>query len=210
MLRKMLMLLLTAAMLLSCAAAEEAENPFIGTWNVMYGNDGDDIEDYSDYGKRAAVVFEADMVHIIDGEDIMSFPCIYADGVCLMAWNQELMQFSIGEDGLMKMQMEDPSYEAYAILSREAAAGYDAPFLGYWKRLNADSDAGNILLFAETYVYNVGYDSYVECTYAADGCTLYQSGAPAALCTIDENGVMTFSILNTPGSYQLVRTEYAE
>ena len=198
MLRKMLMLLLAAMLLLSCACAEETENPFIGTWNALCVVSDGELYVPTEYDAPVTMVFTPDTLTIQQGEETEAYPCTYEDGICSYHTGMEIFHIAIGEDGLMRMYSGMLGSDYYAILSNaeEVVPDYISQFLGEWLVLATSNPEGlpdprQTVIFTRAYIYSPMADEYTLCSYTEDGCIWYYEGEPFVTSTIDANGLMT-------------------
>ena len=213
-------------------------NPFIGTWEVLLAIDANGtLEDMSDYGQTAAVVFEKDALLIIDGEDVQQIPCTYQDGQCIATLTEDGMTAnlvsSITGDGLLEMRLtsQDMPGEAMIICApeNEEVPEEVSKFFGAWREIAV---VYNGKLSTETLHPSTPEDSTLLLTYIfgraavrqilsddpgdsgfwilctyADGACTILYDDVPALCTIDENGLMCIRAEDGSWSSWLVRVE---
>ena len=181
-------------------------NPFIGTWEVLCGADGDVVQVPPD---TLTITFEAQQVQIFtDGVLDDVYVCTYGDGQCRIEWDGLIIIAAISQDGLLTLSSsEDPAEQIICAPEDEEVAEEISRFFGTWRDvavLTADGmytdQAPNALLFqyefSRAYMQthfpeSLAIETVPElCVYADGACVVpYEDGNTTF--TIDANGLMT-------------------
>lgn len=203
-------------------------NPFIGTWVVLYGTENGQVQ-FPPH--MLSIVFEAQQILIFTDEDQdAAYPCSYRDGQCQMQCDGVTLVGTIGEDGLLLLSGPEDHIEQIICVRQDEEAPEDiSRFYGRWREvaliyndiLITDSipfalrppECGLLFQFdfSRGLVYRACEDlpefpaSHIPCTYLDGACTILYDDMPA-LCTIDANGLMCIRMEDGSAVSWLVRT----
>ena len=118
-------------------------NPFIGTWEVLYLQIQGSSNAFSFSEYLSAITYEKNgMVLTIDGNQFQ-FPCTYQDGMCTSVFTEGGLVFtfisSIREDGLVhiaaSIEDEDVACEILLAPENEVVPEDIAQFFGAWREI---------------------------------------------------------------------------
>ena len=196
MLRKIMMLLLAATLLLSCACAEETENPFIGTWDVLYYIIDGVPQEAEELGYTDTFVIEESGITVWIGEDDHTFGEYTYNSTSFTCDGHTF--FLQGED-MMICRTDDLT----CLAARVDPMLVNNPFIGTWTALCVvedgevsippEDEASITLTFTHDAVtLQEEYETAtVSCTYKDGVCTIGEA-MNSGYCVIGEDGLMRF------------------
>lgn len=214
MLRKMLTFLLAAAMLLSCACAEEPENPFIGTWDVLYYIIDGVPQEAEELGYTDTFVIEESSITVWVGETSYTFSEYTYDSTSFACDGNT---FVLQGDDMMICRTDDLT----CLAARVDPTVLNNPFIGTWNALCVVEDgevsrppedsASITLTFTPDAV--TCQDEYaaqtVSCTYKDGVCTIGEA-MDSGYCVIGEDGLMRIYAESLNSDYYAILSNVEE
>lgn len=204
-------------------------NPFIGTWNVLCGIDGSELQTYPG---TLSISFEAQQALIFtDGVQNAVYSCSYGDNQCRIEWDGTLIIAAIGEDGLLTLtNSEDATQQIICAPEDEEVPEEISQFYGAWREI---ASLANGILTTDQIPFSMRSDgsstlcqfefsratvvlafpeienlmpTRLQCTYSDGTCTILYNDGPV-LCTVDVNGLMCIRAKDGSWTSWLVRVE---
>lgn len=214
MLRKMLTFLLAAAMLLSCACAEEPENPFIGTWDVLYYIIDGVPQEAEELGYTDTFVIEESSITVWVGETSYTFSEYTYDSTSFACDGNT---FVLQGDDMMICRTDDLT----CLAARVDPTVLNNPFIGTWTALCVVDD-GEVsvppedeppitLAFTQDTITSRQEEYVVShpCTYKDGICTI-SNRVDNAYCTIGEDGLMRIYAESLDSDYYAILSNTEE